>query len=62
MKKGTKVSWTLGTGSGRGTTISDEDDGLVLVRVETFAGEPNPGYHQVISCTVTWLTVETVVG
>jgi hypothetical protein len=60
MKKGTKVSWLVNEASGRGhgTVISDEDDGHVLVAVDTMAGEPNPGFHPVIHCTVTWLKVE----
>lgn len=68
MKKNTKVSWRVDFGNsptkpfyiGRGTgvLISDESDGRVLVAVDTMAGEPFPGYHSVIYCTVTWLTVE----
>lgn len=65
MKKGTKVSWqidgapgVLPPQRGNGVTISDEEDGMVLVRVNSLQGEDNPGYHIVISCTVTWLTVE----
>ena len=60
MKKGTKVSWLVegNTQRGNGLVISDEENGMVLVRVDTLHGEPNPGYHIVISCTVTWLTVE----
>lgn len=41
---------------GNGTVITDEQDGQVLVAVNTLDGSPNPGYHQVINCTVTWLT------
>ena len=60
MKKGTKVSWQVKGAPmrGSGLVISDEEDGMVLVRVDTLDGSPNPGYHIVISCTVTWLTVE----
>lgn len=63
MKKGTKVSWqlTLGTETaptrGNGVTISDEEDGKVLVAVNDL-GFGFQGYHPVIQCTVTWLTVE----
>jgi len=28
------------------------------VAVDTLRGEPFPGYHQVIFCSVTWLSVE----
>lgn len=62
MKKGTKVSWqVLGqTKRGLGVVRSDEDEcGGVLVSVQTLGDEPFPGYHPVIYCTVTWLTVET---
>lgn len=61
LPKGTKVSWFVdGTrlrGSGR--TISDTEDGHVLVAVDGGAipGIPS-AYHMVIYCTVTWLTVE----
>jgi hypothetical protein len=60
MKKGTRVSWLVqgATQHGSGLVISDEENGMVLVRVDSLAGEPNPGYHIVISCTVTWLTIE----
>ena len=65
MKKNTKVSWqVLVPGAdhlcprGHGHTISDEANGQILVSVESLMGEPNPGYHQVINCTVTWLTEE----
>jgi hypothetical protein len=60
MKKGTKVSWQVkgALGRGNGVVISDEEDGGVLVAVNSMTGEPNPGYHRVIHCTVTWLTVE----
>ena len=60
MKKGTKVSWTTGNGNGfdrttgHGVTLSDEEDGHVLVAVLS-DGEK----HHVIYCTVTWLTVES---
>lgn len=74
MKKGTKVSWQInGAGRrGLGTTLNDEDaDGTVLVAVADF-GLLLPsdgwnlvnvvsgplGFHPVIHCTVTWLTVE----
>jgi hypothetical protein len=74
MKKGMKVSWQI-NGAGRrgiGTTISDEDGGTILVAVEDF-GLLLPddgwnlvnvvsgplGFHPVIHCTVTWLTVES---
>lgn len=57
MKKGTKVSWSTSNGAGfepstgHGVTIADEDGGHVLVAVLS-DGEK----HQVIWCTVTWLT------
>lgn len=52
MKKNTHVSWTTNLGiPGSGITISDEDDGHVLVAVLS-EGE----VHHVIWCTVTWLT------
>jgi hypothetical protein len=61
MKKGTKVSW-LAEGAeirGHGVTISDEQDGRVLVAVDNGVFEYIPiAYHMVIWCTVTWLTVE----
>ena len=41
---------------GYGKVISDEENGCVLVAVDTLDGSPNPGYHIVIHCTVTWLT------
>lgn len=59
MKKNTVVSWQI-TGQncrGTGLTISDEDEGgMILVRVNNLGDEPPLGYHPVISCTVTWLT------
>lgn len=60
MKKNTKVSWQVAGAKARGWghTISDEQDGQILVSVESMLGEPNPGYHVVINCTVTWLTPE----
>lgn len=60
MKKGTKVSWLVKDAGSRGygQTITDEQDGMVLVEVNTLCGEPYPGYHRVINCSVTWLTVE----
>ena len=60
MKKGLKVSWLVAGAKSRGSgvIISDEENGRVLVAVDTLEGEPNPGYHIVIHCTVTWLTVE----
>lgn len=69
MKKNTPVSWQLPKGlgpvggtppRGQGITITDEDDGHILVAVNSFAGEANPGYHTVIHCAVTWLKDETV--
>lgn len=62
MRKFTKVSWLINgqITRGLGVTCSDVDElGCVLVSVEHLAGEPNPGYHIVIRCTVTWLTIET---
>lgn len=64
MKKGTKVSWLveaeIDTVRGHGVTISDEEDGHILVAVDGGVMSPSiPGaYHPVIYCTVTWLTVE----
>lgn len=61
MKKGTKVSWLAegATVRGTGVTISDEDNGCVLVAVDKGVFEAIPlAYHMVIHCTVTWLTVE----
>ena len=61
MKKGTKVSW-LAEGAiirETGITISDEEDGNILVAVDKGVFEHIPtAYHLVIQCTVTWLTVE----
>jgi hypothetical protein len=61
MKKGSIVSW-LASGAtvrGRGITITDEEDGAILVAVDggTFENIPS-AYHVVIRCTVTWLTIE----
>lgn len=61
MKKGTLVSWqvTGETKRGFGVVRSDEDEcGGVLVAVNNLGDEPFRGYHPVIYCTVTWLTVE----
>ncbi len=61
MKKGTKVSWLAegATVRGHGVTISDEEDGHVLVQCDGGTFEYIPvAYHLVIRCTVTWLTVE----
>lgn len=61
MKKGTKVSWLAegATVRGRGTVISDEENGRVLVAVDGGTFEYIPvAYHIVIHCTVTWLTIE----
>lgn len=62
MKKGTIVSWQIqgAVNRGRGKVISDETDGCVQVAVDYFGeeGEKILGYHPVIHCTVTWLTVE----
>lgn len=74
MKKGTKVSWQISDSGrrGSGVTISDEDsNGTILVAVNDY-GLLNTsdgwqltnmvvgpiGFHPVIHCTVTWLTVE----
>lgn len=60
MKKGTKVIWLAEGASvrGSGVTISDEEDGKVLVAVDKGVFENIPlDYHMVIHCTVTWLTV-----
>jgi hypothetical protein len=61
MKKGTKVSW-LAQGAmvrGTGVTISDEENGHILVAVDGGGFQYIPrAYHMVIYCTVTWLTVE----
>ena len=55
MKKSTKVTWQTKDGNtGFGITISDEEDGHILVAILT-DGEK----HHVIWCTVTWLTVVT---
>lgn len=61
MKKGTRVSWMAegATVRGHGITISDEEDGHVLVSVDKGVFEFIPAaYHMVIHCTVTWLTIE----
>ena len=62
MKKGTNVSWLLSgqTGRGHGVTIADEENGHVLVAVDYMTSDDIVplGYHPVIYCTVTWLTVE----
>jgi hypothetical protein len=61
MKKGTKVSWLAegATVRGHGVTISDEENGSVLVAVDGGVFECLPSaYHMVIHCTVTWLTEE----
>lgn len=61
LKRGTKVSWLAegATIRGTGVTISDEEDGHVLVSVDGGVFENIPiAYHMVIHCTVTWLTVE----
>ena len=63
MKKNTIVSWLIqgAENRGHGKTISNEDEyGCILVAADYF-GEENEkilGYHPVIHCTVTWLTVE----
>jgi hypothetical protein len=52
MKKNRKVSWTTRDGNqGFGVTVSDEEEGHILVAVLS-DGEK----HHVIWCTVTWLT------
>jgi Tfp pilus assembly protein PilZ len=59
MKKGTKVSWLADGASvrGHGVTISDEENGRILVAVDGGVLENIPAaYHMVIYCTVTWLT------
>lgn len=59
MQAGTKVSWQTDNGPGvpptigHGVTITDEDDGHILV-ADLSAGQK----HHVIWCTVTWLTPE----
>jgi hypothetical protein len=62
MKKGTRVSWLAENERvrGHGVTISDEENGRVLVAVDGGVLMPgiSPAYHLVIYCTVTWLTVE----
>jgi len=61
MKKGTRVSWLAEGDSvrGHGVTISDEQDGHVLVACDCGTFEYLPiAYHLVIYCTVTWLTPE----
>lgn len=61
MRMGTKVSWLVAGNvqRGNGVTITDEaPDGTILVAVNSMFGEPNAGFHPVIHCTVTWLTIE----
>jgi len=63
MTKGTVVSWQVKGAPmrGFGVVIADEEEGYqgyVNVAVETLDGSPNPGYHIVIRCSTTWLTVE----
>lgn len=61
MKKGTKVNWLAegATIRGHGVTISDEENGHVIVAVDGGVLDNIPiAYHVVIYCTVTWLTVE----
>ncbi len=61
IRKGTKVSWLAegATVRGHGVTISDEENGRVLVAVDGGVLDTIPtAYHMVIYCTVTWLTVE----
>jgi len=61
MKKGTKVSWLAegATIRGHGVTISDEENGHILVSVDNGVFEYIPtSYHVVICCTTTWLKVE----
>lgn len=61
MKKGIRVSWLAegATFRGHGVTISDEEDGRVMVACDKGTFEMIPlAYHVVIHCTVTWLTVE----
>lgn len=61
MKKGTRVSWLaeMAKVRGHGVTISDEENGFILVAVDGGVFENIPAaYHMVIRCTVTWLTVE----
>jgi hypothetical protein len=61
VKKGTKVSWLAegATVRGHGVTISDEENGHVLVAVDGGVLSEIPiAYHMVIYCTVTWLTIE----
>lgn len=61
MKKNTRVSWLAegATIRDHSITISDEENGKVLVAVNggTFEYIPS-AYHMVIQCTVTWLTIE----
>ena len=54
LPKGIDVTWTEGGVTGSGMTITDEQDGHVLVSVDAA-----PGYrHPVIYCAVTWLTAK----
>ena len=54
---GTKVQWTTKSNDGgRGVVLTDEENGMVLVRVNEWTdtgGELE--VHPVISCAVTWL-------
>lgn len=53
MWKDTKVEWVTASGvKGSGVTITNEDEGHVLVAVDAAPGEE----HRVIYCAVTWLT------
>jgi hypothetical protein len=56
MKKGTRVKWVTAQHrqAGQGVTISDEDDGHVLVAILVQEGVPME-IHFVIWCAVTWL-------
>jgi len=60
VKRGARVGWTLKDGTpGKGTVISDEADGHVLVAVDPKPDAPSAftrEVHPVIYCTVTWLT------
>lgn len=56
MKKGTQVAWTLKSGeTGEGETLSDEENGKVLVAIHRRDGA-DVEMHFVIHCNVTWLT------
>lgn len=53
MKKGTRVKWVNALKiDGSGITVSDEQDGCVLVACDA---KPNME-HIVIYCATTWLT------